>query len=150
MTGDLSIADLHDIENNFASEVHVKRFKSKDLGIKILQEAFIFPCTDFSLRQEGHAQRQTSRHQRVESLDAGGVPSSVGEARGDPVRSARSVSLHEEGGVADFSEADRDPLSASEDFCSMSGKFIHRHHVMPREEWYVWTESSFPTPFEIH
>ena len=32
-TEDLIIADWHDIENCVASEVHVKRFKSKEFGI---------------------------------------------------------------------------------------------------------------------
>ena len=36
------MADWHDIENNVASEVHVKRFKSKEVGINNLQEAFVF------------------------------------------------------------------------------------------------------------
>ena len=30
-TGDMIIADVHDIENNVASEVYVKRFKSKQV-----------------------------------------------------------------------------------------------------------------------
>ena len=62
-TEDLTIADLHDIENNAASEVHVNRFKPKEVGIMKLQEAFVFFSADGSLRQEGHAQRYTLRHQ---------------------------------------------------------------------------------------
>ena len=86
-TGDVLIADWQDIEN---------QFKSKEVGIKKLQEAFTFPCAEGSLRQEGHAQRQTFRHQRVESLDAGGVPSTLGEARSDPLQCVRDISLQEE------------------------------------------------------
>ena len=41
-TGDLIIAEWHDIENNVASEVHVKRLKSKEVGIKNLQGCFYF------------------------------------------------------------------------------------------------------------
>ena len=67
-TEDLIIADWHDIENNVASEVHVKRFKSKEVDINKLQETFIFLCADDSPRKEGHAQRQTSRHYRVREL----------------------------------------------------------------------------------
>ena len=33
-TEDLIIAHWHNIENHVASEVHVKRFKSKEVGIK--------------------------------------------------------------------------------------------------------------------
>ena len=39
----------------------VKRFESKDVGIKNSQEVS-FVCADGSSREEGHAQRQTSRH----------------------------------------------------------------------------------------
>ena len=40
----LDHVDWHDIENNVASEVHVKRFRSKEVGIKKLQ-----------VKGEGHA-----------------------------------------------------------------------------------------------
>ena len=83
------IEDWHDIENNVASEAHVKRFKSKEGGIEQLQEAFIFPCADGFPRQESHAPRQNIRHQRVERFNAVRVPSTLGEARGDNLQSAR-------------------------------------------------------------
>ena len=35
-TGDVTIVDWHDTENNVASEVHVKRFKSKEVGISTI------------------------------------------------------------------------------------------------------------------
>ena len=72
--GDLIFANWHDIENNVASEVHVRRFESKEIGIKKLQEAFLFPCADGSQEREGHTQRRTLRHQRVDSFDAERVP----------------------------------------------------------------------------
>ena len=50
-TEDLIIADRRDIEN-VASQVHVKRFKSKEVGIKKLQEVFVFPGADGSLRRK--------------------------------------------------------------------------------------------------
>ena len=37
--------------------------------------------------------------------------------------------MHEEGGYADMSEADRDAVGAKEDIWSMSGEFVDRHHV---------------------
>ena len=51
-------ADWDNIENNVELDVHVKRFKSKEVRIKKLQEAFLFPSADGSLSQEGHAQRK--------------------------------------------------------------------------------------------
>ena len=41
-TGDLITAHWRDIENYVASEVHVKRFKSAEFGVKKLQDALIF------------------------------------------------------------------------------------------------------------
>ena len=48
----------------------------------------------------------------------------LGEARSDPLQSARSDSLQEEGGVADFSEAESGAMKARKDSRSMSGDFF--------------------------
>ena len=37
---------------------------------------------------------------------------------------------------------------AKDDFWSISGDFIHRHHVEPKVKLYVPTEESFPIPLE--
>ena len=79
--GDSIIADWYDIEKNVASGCHVTGFKPKVVGSKILQRVQICPCADGSLKQEGHAQRQTFRLKRVESFDARRVRSTLGEAR---------------------------------------------------------------------
>ena len=137
--GDLIIADRRDIENNVASEAHVKRFKSEEVGIKKLQGIFFlkkFLCADGSQRHAGHAQRHTLRQQRVEYPQLW--------ARGHPLQRARIHSLQREGGVADVSEADRDAVEARE--ISRVCLWIHRHHVMPREQLYEPKESSFPIP----
>ena len=57
---------------------------------------------------------------------------------------ARDNSTQEEGGVADFFEADGDAMETRQVFWSMSAEFIYRHHDMPRERLYVVEESSFP------
>ena len=51
-TGELLIAHGHDIANDGSSEAHVARFKSKELGIRMLQDAFVLPCADASWKQE--------------------------------------------------------------------------------------------------
>ena len=48
----------------------------------------------------------------------------MGEARRDPFQSARDNSLQEDGGVADFSDADCGAMEAREDFWSMFGEFL--------------------------
>ena len=72
-----------------------QKFTSKDSSPKKLESRnwrkhSYFPFADGFLMLEGHARRQTLRHQRVESFEEGGVPSTLGEAGGD--------SLQEEGG----------------------------------------------------
>ena len=57
-TTHLIIADWHDTENNVASEVHVKRFKSKERIKKLPVLCFISLRRCGSLRPEGHAQRR--------------------------------------------------------------------------------------------
>ena len=51
--------------------------------------------------------------------------------------------MQEEGGVADSSESDRDAVEVREDFMSMSGECIYRHHLVAREQSNVRKESSF-------
>ena len=41
---------------------------------------------------------------------------------------------------------DSSPDDARNDFWSISGKYIHRHHVEPRVKLYVPKEESFPIP----
>ena len=95
----------------------------------------------FPKTREGH----TLRHKRVETFDAGGVPSTLGQARNNNLQFARSsLQEEEEEGVADSSEADRDAMEARGDSRSMSGDFFYHHHVMPRGQLYVPKESSFP------
>ena len=146
-TGDSTIVDWHDIENNVASEVHVKRFKSKEVGIKKLHAAF-----GLSLRRrlpKTRRSRTTSNLTSpggVESSARRGVPFTLDEARSDPLQSARNDSSQQEGGVADFFEAGCDALQAREDSWSMTGRLFYRHRVMPREQVHVPKESSCPIP----
>ena len=81
-------------------------------------------CADGSLRHEGPAQRRSLRQQRVENFDAVGVPSTLGEARCDPLQCARGDSLQEEVGVADVSEVRRDVKKRN-----ISGVCQQRTHV---------------------
>ena len=83
------MADWHDVENNGASEVHVKSFKSKEGGMTKLEGTSTCLCADGSSRQEGNAQHQTLRHQRVKSFNVRGAPSTSGEARSEPLQCAR-------------------------------------------------------------
>ena len=97
----MTIAAWHDIENNVASEVHVKRFKSKEVEREKKQETYIFSCADGFYKQK--KSRTTSN---------GGSTVHFGRSEGYLLQSARGESLQEEGGVAVVSDADRDAMEA--------------------------------------
>ena len=63
---------------------------------------------------------------------------------------ARGDSLQEEGGVAEFSEADRDAMEAREDVWSMSGEFIYRHNVVPENNCMYRERSLFTNSVKIY
>ena len=75
--------------------------------------------------------------------------SAEGEARGDPLQSARGDSARE-GGGANISEADRDAMEAREDFWSISEKFIYRHHVTPGEQEYAPKRVITPNSVKVY
>ena len=86
------------MENNVASEVHVKRFKSKEVGIKKLRKTLVFPSADGSLKTRRSRTTSNLTPQKVESFDAGRASTS-GEARGDSLQCAKVASLQEDGGI---------------------------------------------------
>ena len=115
--GDLIIAHWRDMENHVASEVHVSRFNSKAVGIKKLQDAFVFPCGVVSLKQEGHAQRQTMRHPKNSKISTRREPSTLTLAvHKEPIFARRRRGCG-------FSEAPRDASEAREDLGSSYGNF---------------------------
>ena len=99
-TGDWLIADWEDIEYLPATGVHVKRFKSQEVGIITVPRKHMFPC-------------------------AGGVAGNFKKkalkARATWKQATKS---HQQ---LVLSTEDED------DFWSMSGEKIYRHHVAPRE-----------------
>ena len=63
-TRDLIIANWHDIENNVASENHVKRFKSKGVGVEKRNDELVFLCANGSLKQERSVPHHSERQRR--------------------------------------------------------------------------------------
>ena len=106
-TGDMIIADWHDIEDFVASEYHVNRFKSKKVGIKKLQDV-----SSKINALETRRSRTTSNCSPPKSrmLRRGEEYLRHWARRGVTLCSTqRSDSLQEEGGVANVSDAGRDP-----------------------------------------
>ena len=60
------MADWHDIENCVASEVCVKRFKSKELESRNCTKHFVSPCADWSHTTSNLNATRESRASTVE------------------------------------------------------------------------------------
>ena len=108
-----------------ASEICSKRLNAKEV-IFHKQGEFIFPIADGRIKTPGGDQElRTStlvRHRPIQGESAGSLPQP-------------HDSLPDAG-------------EAMNDFWSMSGSFIYRHHVEPRVKLYSPREESFPVPLK--
>ena len=116
-----------------ASEIYSKRLNAKEV-IFLKQGKFIFPIADGRINSPGGNQElRTStlvrlcRIQKEEHIDF------LGESEGSFPQPHDSL--------ADAGEA-------MNDFWSMSGSFIYRHHVEPRVKLYSPRKESFPIPLK--
>ena len=75
----MTIADWHDIESYVAFEVHVRRFKSKEVGIKKLHSQFFAPKVLSSKNVTHNINIYATRG--LKASTPGSEPSTLGEAR---------------------------------------------------------------------
>ena len=94
---------------------------------------FMFPAADGRNKLSGEDQElRTSTSIRDHPIRGEGQRDFLGESEGSPPSSPQD-SLPDEG-------------EARNDFWSISGNFIHRHHVEPRVKLHSPREESFPIP----
>ena len=131
--GDVLIADLEELETMDASEIYSKRLNAKEV-IFPKQGEFIFPIADGRIKTLGGDQDlRTSTLIRPRHIQGEGHIDFL-------VESERSLPQPHDS----FSDAGE----AINDFWSMSGSFIYRHHVEPRVKLYSSREESFPIPLK--
>ena len=125
--GDVLIADLEELETMDASEIYSKRLNAKKV-IFPKQGEFIFPIADGRIKTLGGDQDlRTStlvRHRPIQ-----------GESKS-------------EGSLPQPQDSLPDASEALNDFWSMSGSFIYRHHVEPGVKLYSPREESFLIPLK--
>ena len=127
------VADIEELETMDASEIYSERLNAKEVIFPKESGKFIFPAADGRIKLSGGDQEL-----RTPTL-----------IRGHPIRgeSQRDFLGDSEG---PFPPPPHDSfLDAGEainDFWSMSGNFIYRHHVEPRAKLYSPREESFPIP----
>ena len=131
--GDVLIADLEELDTMDASEIYSKRLNAKDV-IFPKQGEFIFPIADGRIKTPGGDQElRTStlvRHRPIQ-----------GESNIDFLGESELSLLPPQDSLPDAGEA-------MNDFWSMSGSLIYRHHVEPRVKLYSPREESSPIPLK--
>ena len=127
------VADLEELETMDASEIYSKRLNAKEVIFPQKGE-FTFPIADGRIKTPGEDQAlRTSTLIRPRPNRGEGHIDFLGESEGSFPQTHDSFPVAGE---------------AMNDFWSMSGSFIHRHHVEPRVALYSPREESFPIPLK--
>ena len=133
--GDVLIADLEELETVDASEIYSKRLNAKEVIFPNEKGNFIFPIADGRIKPLGGDQDlRTSTLIQQRSIRGESHEDFLGESEG-------SLPSPPQDSFPDAGEA-------MNDFWSMSGNFIFRHHVEPRVKIYSPREESFPLPLK--
>ena len=134
--GDVLVADLEELETMDASESYSKRINAKEVIFPKEKGEFIFPIANGRIKPLGGDQdlrTSTSiRHRPIQ-------------------RESHIVFLREsEGSLPPPHDSFPDAGEAINDFWSMSGNFIYRHHSEPRIKLDSPREESFPIPLKYN
>ena len=131
--GDVLIADLEELETMDASEIYSKRLNAKEVTFP-KQGEFINPIADGRIKTPGGDQElRTSTLVRHRPIQGESHIDFLGES---------------EGSLPQPHDSFLDAGEAINDFWSMCGCFIFRHHVEPRVKLYSPREESFPIPLK--
>ena len=132
--GDVLVADLEELETMDASEIYSKRLNAKKVIFPKEKGEFNFPIADGRIKPLGGDQDlRTSTSIRQRPIQGQSQLDFLGESEGSPPPPHDSFP---------------DAGEAINDFWSMSGSFIYRHHVEPRVKLYSPREESFPIPLK--
>ena len=133
--GDIMIADVEELEQMDASELHARRLIAKEVLTQMKGESFIFPVADGTVKLSGGDQDVRTSTLIQDSPDRGEEQDNLrGESEGSSSTPRRDSSWYDG--------------EAGHDFWSIPGNFIYRHHVEPRVKLYVPREESFPIPLK--
>ena len=132
--GDILVADIEELDTMDASEIYSKRLNAKEVIFPKENGQFIFPVADGRIKLPGGDQEL-----RTPTL-----------IREHPIRGEGHVDFLEEseGSLPPPQDSLPDAGEAINDFWSMSGNFIYRHHVERRVKRYSPREESFPIPLK--
>ena len=133
--GDVLIADLEELETMDASEIYSKRLNAKEVIFHKEKGEFIFPIADGRIKPLGGDQDlRTSTSIRHRPVQGESHVDFLGESKGSLTPPQDSLP---------------DAGEAMNDFWSMSGNFIYRHHDEPRVKLQVILNKCGFTPYDI-
>ena len=123
-----------ELETMDASEIYSKRLNAKEVIFPKKKGDFIFPIADKRIKPLGGDQ-----HLRTSTL-----------IQQRPIRGESHLDFlgESEGSLPPPHDSFPDAGEAINDFWSMSGNFIYRHHVEPGVKLYSRGEESFPIPLK--
>ena len=132
--GDILVADVEELETMDASEIYSKRLNAKEVIFPKENGNLMFPVADGRIKTPGGDQEL-----RTSTL-----------IRERPIRGESHIDFlgESEGSLPQPHDSLPDAGEAMNDFWSMSGNFIHRHHVEPRVKLYSPREESFTIPLK--
>ena len=132
--GDALVADLEELETIDASEIYSRRLNAKEVIFHKEKGEFIFPIADGRIKILGGDQDlKTSTLVRHRPIQGESNIDFLGES---------------EGSLPPPQDSLPDAGEAMNEFWSMSGNFMYRHHVKPRVKLYSPREESFPIPLK--
>ena len=135
--GDIMVADIEELEEMDASELHARRLNAKEVSTPMKGDNFIFPVSDGTGKIFGRGQRL-----RISTL----TPDCPERGEEREILQGKSDELHSPSHLQE--DSTRDYEEAKNDFWTITGEFIYRHHVVPRVKLYVPQEESFPIPLK--
>ena len=132
--GDVLVADLEELETMDASEIYSKRLNAKEVLFPKEIGKLIIPIADGRINTLGGDQEL-----RTSTL-----------VRHRPIQGESNIDFlgESEGSLPQPHDSLPDAGEAMNDFWSLSGNFIYRHHVEPRVKLYSPREESIPVPLK--
>ena len=131
------VADIEELEEMDASELHARRLNAKEVLTPQRSGNFIFPVADGTVKIFG-----CERLLRTSTLTRD--PPERGEEQ--EILQGKSDDWYTPSHVPE--DSTRDDEEARNDFWTITGEFIYRHHVAPRVKLYVPKEETFLIPMK--
>ena len=125
------VADIEDLEEMDASELHARRLNAKDVLTPMSGEILIFPIADGTVKLSGGDQVLRTPTSIRDRPDRGEEQDNL---EGSSSTSRQDSSLYDG--------------EAKSDLWSISGDFVYCQYLEPRVKLYVLREASFPIPLK--